>query len=85
MVSERWKQIEQVYYSVVSSSVADRAALLDELCSNDLDMRREVESLLNARDDAGNFLSSMTLKGHLTELLFEPDPAGQTVGHYQVL
>ena len=58
MVSERWKQIEQVYYSVVASSVSDRGALLDELCSNDPDMRREVESLLHARDDAGNFLSS---------------------------
>ena len=85
MVSERWKQIEQVYYSVVTSSVADRAALLDELCSNDPDMRREVESLLNARDDAGNFLSSMTLKGHIAELLSEPDLTGQTLGHYQIL
>lgn len=85
MVSERWKQIEQVYYSVIASPVASRSALLDELCLNDPDMRHEVESLLNARDDAGNFLSSMTLKGHIAELLSEQDLTGQTLGHYRVL
>ena|SRR5215469_5263280 len=49
MNAERWKWIEEVYHSALPSPPAGRAALLDELCSGDCDMRREVESLLEAR------------------------------------
>ena len=48
MNAERWKRIEEVYHSALASPRAGRAALLDELCSGDCDMRREVESLLEA-------------------------------------
>ena len=85
MVSERWKQIEQVYYSVVASPKADRAALLGELCADDLAMHREVESLLDARELAGDFLSPVSLRDHVAELLSEQDLVGQTLGHYHIL
>ena len=84
MVLERWKQIEQIYYSVIASPISERAALLDQLCLEDADIRREVESLLHAREQADNFLSSMSLKGQIAELLSEPDLAGKTIGHYEV-
>jgi eukaryotic-like serine/threonine-protein kinase len=85
MVSERWKQIEQVYYSVVASPKADRTALLDELCAGDLAMHREVESLLDAREQAGDFLSQVSLREHVAELLSEQDLVGQTLGPYHIL
>ena len=85
MLSERWKQIEQVYYSVVASPRVGRAALLDELCAGYLDMHREVESLLEAREQAGDFLSPVNLRDHVAELLSEQDLVGQTLGHYHIL
>ena len=82
MDSELWKRIEHAYYSVLATPLTNRAALLDELCSDDEDVRQEVESLLNAREQAGTFLSG---KVHLLELASEPDLTGRTLGHYQVL
>jgi eukaryotic-like serine/threonine-protein kinase len=85
MKSERWERIEDVYYSVLASPLTCRAALLDELCSDDPDVRHEVESLLDAREQAGSFLSDRDLQGHLAELASEPDLTGRTLGHYRIL
>jgi hypothetical protein len=57
MNAEHWKRIEEVYYSAFASPPVRRTALPDELCSNDPDMLREVESLLDGRQKAGSFLS----------------------------
>jgi Tol biopolymer transport system component len=85
MNPERWKRIEEAYYSVLAGPPDHRGALLDELCSEDEDMRGEVESLLDARERAGDFLSSMHLQNHFTELISEPDLVGHTLGHYQIV
>jgi Tol biopolymer transport system component len=85
MNSERWKRIEDVYCSVIASPLARRTALLEELCSDDQTVRREVESLLEAREQAGSFLSPTDLECHITELLSERDLVGETLGHYHIL
>ncbi|MBV9304867.1 MAG: protein kinase, partial [Acidobacteriaceae bacterium] len=85
MESERWKQIEQLYHSVLASPLARRAAVLDELCSDDQDIRREVESLLNAREQADNFLSLADLQDQIADLVSEPYLVGRTLGHYHIL
>jgi serine/threonine protein kinase len=85
MDSERWKRIQQVYCSVVASPLTRRAAVVDELCSDDQDMRREVESLLEAREQAGSFLSPANLQLHLGELISESYLLGQALGHYHIL
>jgi Tol biopolymer transport system component/serine/threonine protein kinase len=85
MNSERWKQIEKVYYSVVSSPLSRRAAILDELCSDDEDTRREVESLLDAREEAGRFLSRTDLQSQIVGLFSDPHLVGHMLDHYQVL
>jgi len=43
MTSERWRQIEELYYAAMDLAAAERAALLDRA---DSELRREVESLL---------------------------------------
>jgi hypothetical protein len=40
---------------------AARVAFLDEACAGDESLRREVESLLESNDEAGEFLSSSAL------------------------
>ncbi|HEY2953512.1 MAG TPA: protein kinase, partial [Verrucomicrobiae bacterium] len=83
----RWQQIEQVYNRVLDAPSERRSALLDEACSGDPDLRREVESLLSASDEAHSFLSNQELKGHISQLTAEPavPVLGTTVGRYQVL
>jgi len=85
MNAERWKRIEEVYHSALASPPGGRSALLDELCSGDCDMRREVESLLEAREQAGSFLSPEHLHDHITQLVSEPSLVGQMLGHYHIL
>ncbi len=85
MNPERWKQIEQIYCSIVASPLTCRSAALDELCSEDADIRREVESLLDAREHAGSFLSPAHLQEQFEELLSESYLVGGTLGHYEVL
>ena len=47
MNSERWRQIEQLYHRALTLEPARRDGFLAEVCSEDADLRREVESLLS--------------------------------------
>jgi Tol biopolymer transport system component len=85
MNAERWKRIEEVYHNALASAREHRPALLDELCSDDLDMRGEVESLLDAREHAGSFLSLEHVQSQFAQLVSEPSLVGQTLGHYRIV
>ena len=58
MTPERWQQIERVYLQVRDVDEHRRAAVLDEACAGDADLRREVEALLAQEDRAAQFLES---------------------------
>src|ERR1044071_6021583 len=53
MEPERWKKVEQLFHSAVRRDAQQRDAFLDGACGDDLDLRREVESLL-AEDESGS-------------------------------
>jgi serine/threonine-protein kinase len=46
MTPERWRQIEEVFQAVVERMPEERAAFLDQACTSDPELRREIESLL---------------------------------------
>jgi TolB-like protein/Flp pilus assembly protein TadD/tRNA A-37 threonylcarbamoyl transferase component Bud32 len=46
MSSERWEQVERIYYSTLELAPERREAYLAEACKGDRELRREVESLL---------------------------------------
>ncbi len=52
MKPERWRQIEQLYQSALERDAARRKAFLDEACAGDEELRREVESMLAAHEQA---------------------------------
>ena len=49
MTPERWRQIEENFEAVADCATAERVEVLDRACAADLDLRREVESLLAAQ------------------------------------
>ena len=57
MNSGRWKRIEEIYHGVLAYPPEGRAQALEESCRSNSSLRRELESLLNAREEAGGFLS----------------------------
>jgi serine/threonine protein kinase/tetratricopeptide (TPR) repeat protein len=84
---ERWQQVGRLYQEALGLSADDRTVFLTRACGNDLDLRREVESLLAAKSEAGDFLSAGAMKD-AAKMLAEEKPltlVGKTLGHYQVL
>ena len=52
--ADRWQHVRQVFQATLDRPEADRARFLREACPGDSDLRREVESLLDAHVAAGN-------------------------------
>ena len=83
---ERWRQVEEICAKALDLPVAKRAALLDETCAGDPDLRREVESLLAIESDVGGFLET-SADEIAADLLAEESPidfAGRRVGNYVI-
>ena len=53
---DRWNRIKALFSDAISQPPAERAAFLAEACGADEALRREVESLLEGHDQAGDFL-----------------------------
>src|SRR5262245_31339251 len=58
MTSEQWQRIERLCEAALSLDSPARTAFLDQECGGDAWLRREIESLLAADTDAGDFLES---------------------------
>ena len=54
--SERWHRTKQLFEGALDLTPADRAALLEKECGDDETLRRDVESLLESDDHAGDFI-----------------------------
>ncbi len=55
MTPERWRQVESLFHSVCELPPSGREAFLTHACASDIDLKREVESLLAGRE--GTLLS----------------------------
>jgi serine/threonine protein kinase/WD40 repeat protein len=79
-------QVEAIFSAVLEKSSSDeRAAYLDQACAADPALRRQVEELLRAHQQAGNFLENPPAK----TVSANPEPAPQTpgmrIGPYKLL
>ncbi len=87
-----FRRVEEVYFAVAGRPAGERAAMMEALCGADVELRREVESLLRHEDGAGTFLATPALAdGLATKALGELAPSadrddliGQRVGKYRV-
>jgi serine/threonine protein kinase/Tol biopolymer transport system component len=90
MDPERWRLIEKVFHSSAKLDERARPAFLEKACTDDEDLRREVESLLGLQDRAAGFLEVPAVKaaGDDDAMLTEqssPEVIGKTFSHYRVL
>jgi serine/threonine protein kinase len=81
--AERWRRIENLFLLAVEKDAAQQAALLDERCGDDGELRLEVERLLTADRGAASRLSE-AVSGTL-RLLHEPIEPGTRLGAYEIL
>jgi len=87
MNPEEWAQIDELFAQALNVPPDKRPALLDQACSGNDSLRRQVESLLASDSHAQSFLEQPP--GEIAaELLSSETPRfekGQLIGHYTVI
>ena len=63
LAGNRWTRVRTLLEDLVDRSADDRRRYLAEACSDEPDVREEVDSLLQAREAAGRFLESAEVPG----------------------
>ena len=87
MTREQWQNIRKILERALELDRAECAAYLDEACAGDAELRREIDSLLAANDQATRgFLAGQAIDqaGDLLELGSDT-LQGRRIGPYQVL
>src|SRR5574341_625116 len=88
MAPEQWEQIGQLYHAAMELAPTQRASYLDQACAGDEALRREVESLIAAGEQAGNFIAAPVFEDVVEALTTEGRARpleGRKLGDYEVL
>src|SRR5437868_878194 len=83
MTPERWQQTRQILHEALQREPERRAVFLADSCAGDDVLRREVEALLVAHQQAGSFLVNPVVLPELTPASIHLSP-GTRVGLYEV-
>ena len=94
MKPERWGKIESIFHKALDAEESRRAAVLEESCAGDEELRREVESLLAHHSDSASFIETPAFEGEANIAGVRAIPAaansrrdlkGALVAHYRIL
>ena len=88
MTPERYEQIGQLYHDALELASEERAAFLDRACGADEELRREVASLVEAHEQAGDFIATPALGSDAGLLGDGEAPSlaeGHRIRHYQIM
>jgi eukaryotic-like serine/threonine-protein kinase len=87
MKPEHWERTQQLYHAALERDPQERAAWLEHACADDAALRREVESLLAASAEVGDFLLSPALRVEARALAAEQQlsAVGQQLNQYQLV
>jgi len=77
MTPERFRQVEQLAMLALQQDESGRTQFVENACSGDGELRREVESLLASDEKAGDFLDQPAAR-----LVAERIPSTTSVGRY---
>ena len=84
MADERTVLAAEVFKCAVNRPVEQRSVFLNEACGDDVELRREVESLLKFSDEGGQFLEKAAIDiavGSFLQTALKPD---QLIGNYKI-
>jgi Tol biopolymer transport system component/predicted Ser/Thr protein kinase len=87
MDAERWGKIDRLFDEAIERSPETRADFLIHACEGDEELRREVQSLLDAHANSASFLSTLALDVVARQIVSEKQPSliGKQLGAYQVI
>src|SRR5262245_47390269 len=91
MTPEQYERVGELFHAAMELAPEARPDFLLRACAGDDELRREVESLLQAREHSGGFISGR-VSGVVAEMAArqkKPSPTpsliGQSLSHYKVL
>jgi serine/threonine protein kinase len=91
MDAKRWEKIKEIYDRALDLNYDERDGFLTEACDGADDLRREVESLLAARVNAGTFLQSPAVEVAAREIVADEDTSpsprliGRELANYRIV
>ena len=66
MTPERWRQVTEVFHAALARDASSRAQYVDAACSGDRALRKEVDAMLAAHHDPGEF-GGRTMSGSIDD------------------
>jgi eukaryotic-like serine/threonine-protein kinase len=91
MKPERWQQLDKLFHAALEREPEERAAFLDEACAGDESLRKQVETLLVAHQQAGSFIESPAMEVAARGVAADHENTeeelanGETVSHYRII
>jgi eukaryotic-like serine/threonine-protein kinase len=91
MKPEHWQQLDKLFHSALEREPKERSAFLDKACAGDESLRKQVEALLAAHDEAGSFIESPAMEVEARGVAADQGSAGtamgtgETVSHYRII
>jgi eukaryotic-like serine/threonine-protein kinase len=87
MTPERWHEIDRLFQAALGREPSERVTFLDEACSGDGELRKEVEYLISYSDREDCLLDAPAVDAAagflaLNELALD---TGQHLSHYEIL
>ncbi len=84
MTPERWRQIEEIFQTVIERASDERKAALTQYCGSDAELRREVESLLDHEVPDAFIQEPIRDAAQALSLQAGAELIGQRLGAYRV-
>ncbi|MFZ3262873.1 MAG: protein kinase [Terriglobales bacterium] len=86
--SNRWRQIEALFYEALDLAPGARPEFLDNKCAGDAALRKEIESLLASSEQPADFLHQHVVEAAhrmMTDERREMMAPGTRLGHYKII
>ncbi|MDI1241951.1 MAG: serine/threonine-protein kinase, partial [bacterium] len=86
MTPERWEKVGEIFSSAAEMDTAEREAYLREACGDDSALLSEVRSLLEAGNEAGQFISKPIVGSFVPDFVEHARALapGNAIGHYVI-
>jgi serine/threonine protein kinase len=86
MTPERWQHIDKLLEEALELATNERAAFLDRACAGDESLRRKINALLAAHEQAESFIEIPAMEAAAQALARQArSMVGRQLDHYQIL
>ncbi len=82
---EKWARVTQIFESALETEPQHRDQFVEEACAGDEELRREVDSLLEAHEEAGDFIESPPAEAFQVAQGLGTGPSYERLGPYRLL